>query len=258
MSPYVRRSGIQFDPLPEFRSSHFGIFLERVREEYPNTEDRAPISEVRETDQDTAIRAQIGLLDMPPLRRVFFVDPTGNFLLQLQASRFHANWRRQREEDQYPRFSNTFHRFTLGWTLFHQFADEANLGALNTNQYELSYINHIEEGDEAFPAGMEEFLPLFNWTSAQSGLFLPKPSSATMRLAFSLPEAKGRLHVSIAHGLLPRGGKQILVMDLTARGPAKADWSDFKDWFSLAHEWIVRGFTDLTSNQAHDRWRRIK
>lgn len=250
--------GIQFDPLPEFQSSHFGSFLQRVREEYPNTEDRPPLGEVREADQGTTGKGEIGLLDMPPLRRVFYVDPTGNFLLQLQPSRFLANWRKQREEDQYPRFSSSFRRFISGWTLFRQFVDEAKLGSVNANQYELSYINHIEEGGEAFPAGTEQFLPLFSWKSAQSELFLPKPSSARVHLTFTLPEAKGRLHVSLAHGLRPLDNKQILVMDLTARGPAKSDWSDLEDWFSLAHEWIVRGFTALTSTEAHKRWRRIK
>ncbi len=250
--------GIQFDPLPDFRSTHFGAFLQTVRDDYPNTEDRAPLDEIRETEQGPTPKAEIGFLEMPPLRRIFYVDRSENFLLQLQPSRFLANWRKLKEDDKYPRYATTFPRFTSGWALFRQFADEAKLGPINANQYELSYINHIEEHDEAFPSGIEQFLPLFAWKSAQSEHFLPRPSHGMLRLAFNLPEGRGRLHISLGHGVRPRDNKKIAVADFTARGPAKADWSDLGSWFSLAHEWIVRGFTDLTSTKAHQIWRRTK
>jgi uncharacterized protein (TIGR04255 family) len=250
--------GMQFDPLSGFGSSHFGLFLHAVEDEYPNTEDRAPIDDLRETEEGTTAKGQFALLDIPPLRRVFYLDLSGNFLLQLQPSKFLTNWRRQTEHDAYPRFSATFGRFTDGWARFRKFADEAGLKPLSANQYELTYINHIEEDEKAFPSGLEHVLPFFAWSAAHSEPFLPDPSAAAIRLTFDLPDGKGRLHLSIGHGIRPRDKKRIAVADFTARGPAKSDWSDMESWFSLAHEWIVRGFTDLTSTNAHKKWRRLQ
>lgn len=250
--------GIQFDPLPGFRSSHFGLFLQAVKDEYPSTEDRPPIGDFTEIQEGTTAKGEIAVLDMPPLRRVFYLDLSGNFLLQLQPSRFLANWRRQTDNDEYPRYSATFGRFIEGWAKFRRFADESGLEPLNANQYELTYINHIEEEEVAFPSGLEHFLPFFAWSAAHSEPFLPDPSSAAIHLAFGLPDGKGRLHLTIGHGIRPRDKKKIVVADFTARGPAKSDWSDMESWFSLAHEWIVRGFTDLTSTEAHKNWRRLQ
>jgi hypothetical protein len=133
------------------------------------------------------------------------------------------------------------------------------LGPISINQYELSYINHFMELDRSFPAAIQDYLPIFNWDRARTSDFLPAPSSAAIRLLFSFPESRGKLHLSIGHGARPSDGKQVLVVDFTARGPAtSSDGGDLEDWFSLAHEWIVRGFTDITSSEAHKQWRRVK
>jgi uncharacterized protein (TIGR04255 family) len=195
---------------------------------------------------------------MPPPRRVFYVDPTGNFLLQVQPTRFLSNWRKERPADAYPRYVTAFQRFSSGWTGFVDFATEASFGVPRTNQYELTYINHIEELGERFPAGIGQYLPLLTWGGAQSTGFLPAPRNALLRLQFALPDGSGRLHVTVNHGLRQPDGKGILVVDLTARGPAKPDWSDMATWFDVAHEWIVHGFTDLTSRTAHQRWERSR
>jgi len=249
--------GVQFDPLPGFQSVHLGQFWQRVRDHYPKAEDRAPLSDVREMDEGTTAGAEL-LAELPPLRRVFCVDATGNFLLQVQPSRFLSNWRKERPSDDYPRYTVALGRFREGWHTFVAFVREGSLGALSTNQYELTYINHIPEEGEPYPVGIERYLPVFAWKSAQSLPFLPAPRAASMRLQFALPEGKGRLHVTVNHGRPRDDGKGLLVLDLTARGPARPDWSDMEDWFAMAHEWIVRGFTDLTSPAAHRAWNRVR
>jgi uncharacterized protein (TIGR04255 family) len=79
-----------------------------------------------------------------------------------------------------------------------------------------------------------------------------------INLRFPLPQDRGALHVTYKHGKKVSDKKDVLILDLTARGPAKLDGSDMEDWFDLAHEWIVRGFTDLTSALAHKRWGRMQ
>lgn len=247
--------GVQFEPLTAFSTVHFGEFWQRIKQDYPRTEDREPLPEMFE-GRSGLEPAEPAAYQMPPLRRMFYIEASDVFLLQVQPSRFLANWRKEKETDRYPRFSTAYDRFVKGWKLFLAFLKDTGLGLPQTNQYELTYINHVVEGGTLFPAGIQDYMPLFSWGSAQSGEFFPPPRAANFRFQFPLPNAKGTLHVTVNHGQRKSDRKGVLVIDLTARGQARKDWSDMDDWFSIAHEWIVRGFTDLTSTAAHRLWGR--
>jgi len=249
--------GVQFEPLKSFLSVHYGDFWQRIRRDYPTNEDRPPLDDLSETPNGTQLKTEL-ITDLPPHRRVFYIDSSDNFLLQVQPSRFLSNWRKRRSGDEYPSYAAAFSRFLDGWNAFLGFANDAGFGAPRTNQYELTYINHIPEDEHPFPGGIEHYLPLFSWKSAQTTKFLSAPQRAGMRLRFTLPESRGRLYVTINDGVRTDDKKRVLIIDLTARGPAKPDWSDMKEWFAVAHEWIVCGFTDLTSPTAHLKWGRIR
>jgi uncharacterized protein (TIGR04255 family) len=248
--------GIQFAALARFSSVHYGEFWQYVKNDYPSTEDKTPVAELFE-DRPNILAPTELLMDVPPLRRVFYIDPTQNYLLQLQPSRFLANWRRVRESDDYPRFPAAHGRFLAGWQTFLRFVRDKGWDNPEANQYELTYINHMFPIEKGFPAGIEYFLPLLAWSKSRSVEFLPEPSALALRAKFPLSQDRGALHVKVDHGNRP-DAKQVLVVDLTARGPAAKDWSDMDTWFSLAHESIVRGFTDLTSSRAHTSWGRTQ
>lgn len=250
--------GVQFDPLANFLTAHYGLFSSLVKQEYPILEDRAPLSEIFEGPQGIQSKPGIELFNMPPLRRVFLIHIDGNYLIQVQPTRFHHNWRKLREEDEYPHFNSAKERFLKHWGTFQRFVGDNKLGEIRLNQYEVTYINHVVELEGAFPAAIEEYAPLFSWSSAHSTGFLPSPGGLTTELRFPLPKQRGVLHVTFKHGKRAIDKKDVLILDLTARGTAKPDGSDMEEWFALAHEWIVRGFTDLTSAAAHKRWRRTQ
>ena len=248
--------GVQFEELTSFSSIHYGKFGSRIAAEYPRTEDQQPLAEVFEHAQ--AAKEEVVTFALPPLRRVFYISDDQNYLLQVQPTRFLANWRRRVEEDQYPRFPTAYERFLRGWHQFNDFIRTEGIGVPKVNQYELSYINHILESNVPFPEGIQEHLGFFTWKGAQVLKFLPTPRAANFRIQFALPDGKGTLHVTVNHGKRATDGKGVVLMDLTARGPGKANASDMDAWLKLAHEWIVRGFTDLTAVEAHKRWEREK
>ena len=249
--------GAQFGELASFSSVHYGKFWSRVAAEYPRTEEREPLAEIFEGAHVTQVKDEVVTLSIPPLRRVFYVSEDENYLLQVQSTRFHANWRRRRDEDQYPRFTAAKARFLNGWRQFNEFLRDENVDEPKVNQYELSYINHIF-GTTALPEGIQDQLGCFTWRNAQTLKFLPAPSAVNLRLQFTLPEGKGTLRVTVNHGKRASDKADVMLMELTARGPGKNDAADMESWFSLAHEWIVTGFTDLTTAEAHSRWGREK
>jgi hypothetical protein len=53
--------------------------------------------------------------------------------------------------------------------------------------------------------------------------------------------------------------KETLQLTVSARGkPASGSTSDILEWLDLGREWVVRGFTDFTSETVHELWRRKK
>lgn len=246
--------GVQFEAPAGFGSVHFGRFHERIRREYPDVEELAPLAEAFEGPLGVQAQGQIAF-DLPPLRRLFYKTGDGNFLLQVQPTRFLANWRRVRAADQYPRFSAAFDRFTRGWNDFLTMLRENGIAAPRANQYELTYINHIGEPGDTFPADIPKYLRFAPWGSRADGL-LRQPKAGMLRVGYPLGSTAGSLHVTVNHGVRTQDQQPVMIIDMTARGPAAPDWSDMKSWFDLGHEYIVRGFTEITSDDAHRLWRR--
>ncbi len=91
-------------------------------------------------------------------------------------------------------------------------------------------------------------------------MVLKEPERVNCRISFNLPDKLGRLYATIQTGSV-RGSekKPVIVFDLTVRGMTNQSLPNMKDWFDLAHEWIVKGFTDLTSAKAQNEvWRRLQ
>jgi uncharacterized protein (TIGR04255 family) len=248
--------GVQFEELPGFLSVHFGSFWECVRSDYPEAEDRPPLPSVFE--ERPSQEPSLDFLDVPPLRRVFLVHSSKNYLLQVQPTRFLHNWRKLKPTDAYPRFAAAEERFLSNWSIFRRFVEQNKFGSLKANQYELTYINHILSDEKGFPHAIHEYSYVFNWPNQRPNFFLPDPASLAIDVKFRLPEKRAMLHVNVKHGRRLPDKMEVLILELTARGPAQSDASDMKGWFSTAHEWIVRGFTDLTTTIAHERWGRTR
>jgi uncharacterized protein (TIGR04255 family) len=249
--------GVQFKDLG-LLSVDIGQFWQTIKERYPNVEDHPPIDDIFDRTPESA-KPEVIAFEMPPLRRAFFIDESGNFILQFQSSRLLTNWRRLKNGVDYPRFEVVESRFIEGWERLNEFLSKEGRPRPIANQYELTYINHIvDEGTTTSPTMIQDFVPIVGWGQAQSVGFLPSPRFINVRMQFPLPDNAGTLHASLNHGTRRIDGKGVYVLELLARGAAKPDASDMRSWFEVAHEWIVRGFTDLTSDSAQKRWGRTR
>ena len=131
---------------------------------------------------------------------------------------------------------------------------------MRPNQWELTYINHIEKG----PVWQ---LP-DDWAGVVPGLLGPIGAIPRRRLEtiggdwrFELEPERGRLHISLRHG--KRNGeredeRELLVLELTARGPITATSGlDLDNGLNLGHETIVKTFAAITSDEAQGHWVRM-
>lgn len=253
--------GIAFKPLESFATPHFGVLWTLFKDTYPRFEDRPPLNPPK-LDQKASPGAPVGYLqtiDLTDLgRRVWFVSEDGSRLVQVQRDRFLHNWRKQEVDYEYPRFRSVFQEFQDSLARFKAFVDSEKLGSIEPVQYELTYVNIIDEKNGFTSLSrLGDLLPDFKWRE-QSTRFLPKPESIAWTTVFSLPEDLGKLRVVIQDGSYTSSGQPLVRLMLTVHGlPRKQAPSDVTEWFRVAREWIVRGFVDLTSEDVQYReWRR--
>ena len=249
--------GIQFDHLEKLQAPLTGVFWQKIRKEYPEIEEMPPLAPVVEQYKEKLglgqLRVQMQLRESPPLPRIFFIHKTGNWVMQLQNNKFLYNWRKVKEDDIYPRFPIVSAKFFEAWESFREFCKEEELSEPKINQLELTYINHIPFGDKWNElAEIGKIFPDLGWRDSHK--FLPSPESINWTVTFLLPDNQGRLRVSLRHGVRDVDNREVLLCELTVRGsPPQVESANIRSWFALGREWIVRGFTDLTSDQAQTK-----
>ena len=251
--------GALFKPLERMLAPHLGMLWDKFKPDYPRCQEVAPLEPVIENFGER-LAPEIRFSEIPPLPRIWFVHADGTGVIQVQRDRFLHNWRKRLPDEQYPRYHRVIELFRDRFSRYQAFAAEADLGAIEPLQYEMTYINHIAQGEGwTSPADIGRVFPDLVWRSDASR-FLAEPEALNLRTAFLLPGNAGRLHSTIRQAVRRPDGKPILIFELMVRGigqdkSIEAMWG----WFDLAREWIVRGFTDFTSRDMQESiWRRLR
>ncbi len=251
--------GIQFQALKGLRAAHGGIYWQRIRERYPNTEEQFPLAHAVEKSGLSAVKPfeieQISIGPLPLVPRFWFVSETRLELVQIQNDRFHRNWRQIEGKEQYPRFVSLFKKFKHEWAEFLAMLEAERIGPPVADQCELIYINHIPQGEGwAEPGDVHKVIKA---CAAPRYDFLPSVELTSWKMSYPLPSERGRLHAEMKPGIRNKDRRPLIVLDMTARGaPKSSHHEDILAWFELAHEWIVRGFADLTTPEMHKLWGR--
>jgi uncharacterized protein (TIGR04255 family) len=231
--------GVAFAPLKAWKLPHIGLFWQRIFNEFSRCEQAFPIPGTEFIDPSTGL----------PIPRVWLINAADDRLVQLQAGRFLVNWRRREGAGPYPRYKALSDRFFELFQEFQSFVVENRLGEIEVSEYELTYINHVFEQESwKFPADIGRVIEHLSWNKGRYR-FLPQPSPINWQVRFDFPE--GALLVKFSPARHAQREKDLLVLELSARSlPAEVSLCKMKEWFSHAHRWIVRGFEDLTSDEA--------
>ncbi len=246
--------GVQFVPLRKLTLAYMGLYWGEIRTEYPSQEVQPPLVPIVE-EFPARMNTGFGIeLSPEPDARCWFIDASTTQLIQIQRDRFIRNWRKGAPpNDRYPRYDILRPRFEQDWSRFIAFLERETLGRPDVNQCEVTYINHIDRG-----AGWDSFGDLASVLTPlarPSGAFLPAPEALVFNARYEMSERNGRLHVAAQPAIRRDDGKEVLQVTLTARGkPASSKLSDIVKWFDLGHQWIVHGFTDITTADLHRVW----
>jgi hypothetical protein len=122
----------------------------------------------------------------------------------------------------------------------------------------LTYVNLIPQGsgwDDI--SDISQVFPDFAWRTSKKR-FLPPPEGMSWQTSFPLPHRMGRLRVLIQKAQRRDDKHPLFRFELTVRGMASDTSPEARRaWFDAAHEWVVRGFADVTADELQKTlWRR--
>jgi len=255
--------GVQFEPIG-LTAPHLGLFWQEsgLRKRFRQVKQLPALDPVVEKFDGRQIQPPPGMkfLEEPETPRCWFVDETGNELVQLQADRFLHNWRTvDGAPNVYPHFEGLQKPFLEGFTAFSDFAAREGFGDIKPNQCEVTYVNHIRGAGvwEGFGQADRVF-PLISAPSTSGPLTTPEDVRFATRYVFGhevTGEPVGRLHVTVQPGFSRNDGAEIFMLTLLARGaPEGAGAGGVARFMERAHRLIVTSFEQLTSAAMHKVW----
>ncbi len=248
--------GVQFSPLTKLVSGHYGLFWKDLGMEWVKPEDAPPINDHFELfdspkwSHREGVQFRLGK-GMPADR--FILHHRGqNRLIQVQPTRFHLNWRTCGELK--PSYKELISEFEEVFAHFARFIRANELGKLELNQWEITYIDSFPQGDYwQTPADWSGFLPgLFGNLFSVPGLALENRAA---QWSFEIQEKRGRVHIAAQVGRWREQQNDSLLVDTTARGPiGKGGMASLREGLDLGHDVSVKSFLAMTSGDIKRRW----
>ncbi|MDO8629057.1 MAG: TIGR04255 family protein, partial [Phycisphaerales bacterium] len=199
---------------------------------------------------------RLELIDRPRLR-TWFQSSDGTQLLQIQHDRIAYNWKRGPDSHPYPSYDEVERQFLELLPIFIDFVDREGLGQVVPTQAEVTYVNHISEPHDQ----IGRVITL--WRGLDMGGFLPPVEGAQFLARYLIvDDAKnmvGRLTAQLQPAYVTSTRAEILNLNMIARGrPKSSDIDGAIAFLRLGHEWIVRGFAEITTPEMHAKWERTQ
>ena len=231
------------------------FWSQQLANELPDDAQAPPYEMPIERFPSTSVAGGVSLTfrNEPPPPRFFFSDD--NHLVQLQSDWFAYNWRKTPNNPTYEHYETGRDRFETYFMHLQEFVQGQLSAHLLPAQAEVTYVNHILSADcddRDGPLGL-----LLREMQPSIGEYLPRPQYANASWGYDMQgdEMQGRLHIAVRTDTDPRTTQPRVVLSLTARGsPVSSDIEGVLRFLDCGREWIVRGFTDITTSTMHKRW----
>jgi uncharacterized protein (TIGR04255 family) len=260
-APVVERVlGVQFQPIATLHTGLLGTFWQSLGPAWSNATDAPPIPAQSERFERSAAfnLSSIPLVFSagPVGGRLQLLNSTGDRMIQLQNGRFHFNWKGE-AGDNYPRYPRIRAEFEAFWHRFRDFLRSETKTELMINQWEVTYVNHFPKGRGwQVPSDWHRLFRSFARLPSEGTELNLESAGGTWQYEI-LPQ-RGRLYVELRHGRREFPTiEELLMLNLTARGPTKADNdpdAELSAGLDLGHDAIVTTFKYFTSDTAHTEW----
>jgi uncharacterized protein (TIGR04255 family) len=245
--------GVQYASIPGYSTVDAGAVWELFRSEFPVVQEQPLLPPQFETfggAQSSEIQIQFGPLAGP--MRLWFVTEYGDHLLQFQPDRLLLNWRHN-GSSAYPHYEKIVSVFQECLEKLDLHVKSAKGYTLDINQVEITYVNIVQFDDVTALSDWLKVVPSFEFPIEAFNLNFTE----VLRDETSKPTA--RLHHNVRTLVSVDGRNNAFQLDMTYRGkPTHLGILGALDLLNNGRSAIVRRFTELTTKQAHDTWKRTK
>jgi uncharacterized protein (TIGR04255 family) len=249
--------GMQFSSPQGYQQIRSGEVWNLFKQNYPQVQEFPPLPPTFETfglPYQHSTMPQFSIMTGGTHDRFWFLRPDGSELIQFQQDRLLHNWRKVVDgTNSYPRFESMISEFGSELAQLQDYMASLVPQALIINQCEISYINHIKF-NRSESKSFSEWLRFVNFPDGR-----PDDFNINFREVISGDDQKplGRFFVEAALGYLP-DGQEIIVLSLTVKGaPIGTDIKSGLRFLTLGREVIVQRFAELTTDEAHKKWKRV-
>lgn len=226
---------IGFPDLYPMRAEHIGLFWDLIRNEYPISEQTAPVGGISTTSEEVF-----------PLARFWFISSDNSELVQLQRNRLMLNWRQSLNDTGYPRYPRLFERFRSAYARFKSFVSENSLGLVEPSSYELSYINHLDENsDISSVSDLKTVISNITVLLPADHDYSVDGINCLQTYKYSGPNVL-KLHVQPV--TRRRDGQRVVQYEIQTHADiAEQEKIEMQPWFDDAHARIVQTFRGTTN-----------
>lgn len=200
----------------------------------------------------------VGVVQLP---RLWFVSEDGLRLVQVQEDRIAFNWRRLESGKPYPRYGPLREEFEAVLGDLSEVVPQLDPDTLLADFCELTYVNELVMPDASERPQLPEVLAVA--CPLEEAEFLAAPVDAQWSARWPITdgsdEPRGDLTAAVQPAVRQRDQQPSYLMTMTAGLPGVVTgFAAMLAQLDLGHEWIVRGFADLTTKTMHDIWRRTQ
>lgn len=246
-----------------------GEFVGRLKDAYPKRQQQPLALPMEETfDQIPGVNLfDLQLNPHPFFGRTWLLNEDDSMLVQIQHDRVVLNWRALSTDSEYPRYDKLRERLCELARILIALAEHSG-DTLSFNMAEVTYINAIVPANEPGSTGHPDLAGVLRSTAMlPKDSFLDEPEDAQYEARWRIPASElgaegdqenlpvGRLMILASPGLSAADNAPIYVMRLTARVfPNGHDLDAATSALDVCHEWVVRGFDALTTEQMQASW----
>ncbi len=250
------------EPVVDLRT--VGAFAEMVGRDFPNQSQQQPAESIDSETFDQVPNPppfRIQLQPQVPLPRIWFESKNQERLIQLQADRLSVNWRLMGgDPTRYPRYSKLRDVFQTQLKRLTAIIEQRGQ-SVRASACEVLYVNPVEPKGKAQAGTHPDLATVLNrLRRPPKGSFLGRPEDSQLQARWRIPgengQPAGRLYLSAAPALSDEQKPIYLIQMIGRTTPATPELKGVMDALDLGHEWVVRGFADVTTSTMHQIWER--
>ena len=251
---------VTFERAAEFGALDLAALAKRWEDILPRAEEEPLLPHMGYRSDDDFLEAMFGIeetANYPP--RLWLQNDSGNQVVQIQYDRLVVNWLKGDDaKEDYPRYTKIRARLVDSWKRLIDACVELGSDEPVPHLCEVKYINHLgSEQGWSHPRDTERLIRV--WSGLEEGSFLPQDHLSLFSFHCHFPEQRaGSLTIDGMCSGDPEG-ETSMELCLTARGYAlEEDFDSALDFMDYGRRWIVEGFTDITTETAHEIWGRTR